>query len=351
MLRYQLIESLPRIILYLYFCSLIDLAGLIRKAYREVFDRFVYDLVTLAVIIDPIGMAAIFAALSQSTPPGGRRAMAVRGTAIAAGICVAFAFGGEALLRAMGVSLAAFQAAGGALLFLLATDMVFAHESGLRQPTRAEANICVNEAAVIVAGFQYREIKDVSCLPDCFSRPVSEYAIYLNDFMMHRVRNELLAPFVARLPGTSDAPWIEEERARLIVVETVRRIVAAEYDEVWRKPKLAARCRAVQLFEQVSPAMAKAQAVLPLECAKQALKGFRGCLFPDLRVGSPCAAAAQATARSFRKRFGPGADRRIWEMAALILEEAILFGRNDGIDDLVAAAERLERAKVLTAPV
>jgi hypothetical protein len=38
-------------------------------------------------------------------------------------------------------------------------------------------------------------------------------------------------------------------------------------------------------------------------------------------------------------------------MAALILEEAILFGRNDGIDDPVAAAGRLERAKVLTAPV
>jgi hypothetical protein len=37
--------------------------------------------------------------------------------------------------------------------------------------------------------------------------------------------------------------------------------------------------------------------------------------------------------------------------AALILEEAILLGRNDGIDDPVAAAERLERSKVLTAPV
>src|SRR3954469_837129 len=90
MLRYQLIESLTRIILYLYFFSLIDLTGLIRKACREVFARFVYDLVTLAVIIDPIGTAAIFAALNQSTPRGGRRAMAVRGTAIAAGICVAF---------------------------------------------------------------------------------------------------------------------------------------------------------------------------------------------------------------------------------------------------------------------
>src|SRR5258707_4436372 len=116
-----------------------------------------------------------------------------------------------------------------------------------KQPNKG-GNICVNEAAVIAAGFQYREIKDVSCLPDCFSRPVSEYAIYLNDFMMHRVRNELLVPFITRLPGTSDAPWIEEERARLIVVQTVRRIVAAEYDEVWGKPKLAARCRAVQLF-------------------------------------------------------------------------------------------------------
>ena len=46
--------------------------------------------------------------------------------------------------------------------------------------------------------------------------------------MMHRVRNELVVPFITGLPGTSDAPWVGEERARLIVVETVRRIVAAE---------------------------------------------------------------------------------------------------------------------------
>jgi hypothetical protein len=219
-----------------------------------------------------------------------------------------------------------------------------------KQPNK-DGNICVNEAAVIAAGFQYREIKNVSHLPDCFSRPVSEYAIYLNDFMMHRVRNELLMPFVTRLPGTSDAPWIEEERARFIVVETARRIVAAECDEVWRKPKLAAKCRAVQFFEQVSPAMAKAQAVLPLECAKQALKGLRACLDPDLRAGPPCAAAAQAAARSFRTKFGPGADRTIWEMAAVILEEAIQLGRHDGIDDSAAMAERLERAKARSIPV
>src|SRR6478735_6958661 len=90
---------------------------------------------------------------------------------------------------------------------------------GSHKHPNKDGNICVNEAAVIVAGFQYREIRDVSCLPDCFSRPVSEYAIYLNDLMMHRVRNELLAPFVTRPPrrfslcrrGSGSSAFLPEE--------------------------------------------------------------------------------------------------------------------------------------------
>ena len=68
-----------------------------------------------------------------------------------------------------------------------------------KQPNK-DGNICVNEAAVIAAGFEYRAVRDVLCLPDCFSRPVSDYAIYLNDLMLHRVRNELLMPFGRRMP-------------------------------------------------------------------------------------------------------------------------------------------------------
>src|SRR5260370_20686952 len=90
-----------------------------------------------------------------------------------------------------------------------------------KQPNKG-GNICVNEAAVIAAGFQYREIRDISCLPDCFSRPVSEYAIYLNDFMMHLVRNELLVRFITGLPGTSDAPWREARPSRCSFVEASR---------------------------------------------------------------------------------------------------------------------------------
>ena len=213
-----------------------------------------------------------------------------------------------------------------------------------KQPNKG-GNICVNEAAVIAAGFEYRAVRDVSCLPDCFSCPVSDYTIYLNDVMLHKVRNRFLMPFVIRLPGTSDSPWIEAKRAEFIVIQTARRIVAAEYDEIWHKPAVAMKCRTVRSVQQVSSVMAKAKTVLPLECAREMLLAGRQCLSRDLRIGSHCAAAAKAAARSFRNKLGPDADRKIWQMAINILEEAILLGRHDGIGDVMAAAERLERAK------
>ena len=81
------------------------------------------------------------------------------------------------------------------------------------------------------------------------------------------------------------------------------------------------------------------------------LHAGRRCLSRDFRIGSPCAAVAKAVARSFRNKLGPDADRKIWQMAISILEEAILLGRHDGIDDHAAAVERLEQAKAPLVPV
>ncbi len=100
--------------------------------------QILYSFVTLFVIIDPIGTAAITAALTRGAPEGFRRRMAWRGTLIAGLILLAFAFGGEALLRALGITLPAFRIAGGILLFLLAADMVFARQTGIRGPTQPE---------------------------------------------------------------------------------------------------------------------------------------------------------------------------------------------------------------------
>ncbi|MBM3506343.1 MAG: MarC family protein [Alphaproteobacteria bacterium] len=95
-------------------------------------------LVTFLVVIDPPGMAPVFAALTEHHTPQERRAIALRGTVIAGGVLLSFGLAGEPVLRALGISLPAFRIAGGVLLLLLAIDMVMARQSGLRSTTPPE---------------------------------------------------------------------------------------------------------------------------------------------------------------------------------------------------------------------
>lgn len=96
-----------------------------------VFNAFV----TLVVVVDPLGLAPIFAALTRGNGAKRKREMAIKGTALGAAILLAFALFGNALLGALGIELAAFRIAGGALLFLVALDMIFASPSGMRSRT------------------------------------------------------------------------------------------------------------------------------------------------------------------------------------------------------------------------
>ena len=98
------------------------------------FDTFLL----LFVVIDPVGLAPMFVALTPGESAADRRRMAVRGTVLAGVVLVTFALVGEALLAALRISLPAFRIAGGLLLFLLAIDMVFARHSGVRGPTQRE---------------------------------------------------------------------------------------------------------------------------------------------------------------------------------------------------------------------
>jgi MarC family membrane protein len=105
---------------------------------RRMLMQFAYSFVTLFVIVDPVGTAAVFATLTRAATPEYRRRMALQATLIAGGLLLAFAVVGAQFLDALGISLPAFRIAGGALLFLLATEMVFARPSGIRSPTRPE---------------------------------------------------------------------------------------------------------------------------------------------------------------------------------------------------------------------
>jgi len=97
-----------------------------------------YALVTLIVVIDPLSIVPFFVAVTRGMTEAELRRIALRAPAIALGVLVVFALLGEALLTALGISLAAFRIAGGALLFMLAIDMLFARQSGLRSVTLRE---------------------------------------------------------------------------------------------------------------------------------------------------------------------------------------------------------------------
>jgi multiple antibiotic resistance protein len=105
--------------------------------------HLVSALVTMFVVVDPVGVAVAASGLMHGLSRDLRVSVAWRGVAVAAAILVLFAIGGEWLLRALGITLPALRIAGGALLFLLSIDMVFARPSAIRNPTgpeQAEAN-------------------------------------------------------------------------------------------------------------------------------------------------------------------------------------------------------------------
>lgn len=94
--------------------------------------------VVLFIVLDPVGVAWLFAALTVNDTPAQKRKMVFRGVLLAALIMYVFFFAGDLLLSWMGISLPAFRIAGGILLFLLSLEMVFARQSGLRSTTRGE---------------------------------------------------------------------------------------------------------------------------------------------------------------------------------------------------------------------
>lgn len=94
--------------------------------------------VTMFVVIDPIGLAPLFVALTQGKSGPARRRIALRATGLAMVLLLAFAGLGEALLSFVGISMPAFRVAGGVLLFLTALDMLFERRTKRREDQSEE---------------------------------------------------------------------------------------------------------------------------------------------------------------------------------------------------------------------
>jgi MarC family membrane protein len=107
-------------------------------------------LVTLLVVVDPVGLAPTFIGITEGLSAKLRRQVALRAAVIAGLILIGSALIGDWLLAALAISLSAFRIAGGLLLFSIATEMVF----GVRMRREGEAaEQAIEERARNIAAF------------------------------------------------------------------------------------------------------------------------------------------------------------------------------------------------------
>jgi len=112
-----------------------------------------------------------------------------------------------------------------------------------------DGGTCINEAAIVAAGYPYQPVRRIDDCPASFSRPLALYAMCLNEIVLNdSLRQELLMPFVTRLAGSADRPDVELARVALILQQTVSKILPealmrAGYE--WE----AERCRSVDTVE------------------------------------------------------------------------------------------------------
>jgi len=91
------------------------------RAFAEAF-------VTLAVIMDPVGSAPIFIALTAGVTRRERRSAAFQAAAVAGGLIVLFALFGRLILDYLHVSVQSLEISGGMLLLLVALQMLRGEE-------------------------------------------------------------------------------------------------------------------------------------------------------------------------------------------------------------------------------
>src|SRR5215471_3322268 len=94
--------------------------------------HLVSDFITLFVVVDPLAASSVFLAITAAYTGPAKRRIATLAVLIAFGVLVFFIVLGQIIVEAMGISLRAFQIAGGIVLFLFAASMILSEP---KEPT------------------------------------------------------------------------------------------------------------------------------------------------------------------------------------------------------------------------
>ncbi len=88
-------------------------------------DNFLQTVITLFIILDPIGVAPMIQSMLQRFTPAQQKKILAREMGFALVILLVFFFSGESLLTWLGLQTGTLSLSGGILLFLVALGMVF----------------------------------------------------------------------------------------------------------------------------------------------------------------------------------------------------------------------------------
>jgi multiple antibiotic resistance protein len=105
-------------------------------------EVFLKSFATFFATIGPVETAVLFATLTPKMARAERASIARRATIIASVILLVFTLLGQPMLDELGVTIAALQTAGGAILLVIALDMIFARPTSafkLSEPEDVEA--------------------------------------------------------------------------------------------------------------------------------------------------------------------------------------------------------------------
>jgi hypothetical protein len=192
----------------------------------------------------------------------------------------------------------------------------------------SDGGTCINEAALVIAGFAYREVTSLLDLPESFCPVISQYALSLNDAMPEGALLDRLLPFAARLSGSSDGRRVADRRGSYLALQAAREFAPLALQAV--DPGAAERLRTV-----TSPQQAMDELTSLVERA-----------WPD-NVRQAVGAAHRAVARTLKSREAiytaelsavcairaAAVDDRAWDRAIETLDSLLSIGRQaDPID-------------------
>ena len=105
--------------------------------------------VTLAVIMDPVGLAPVFVAMTARLSPAARKQAAIRAVLAAGGLILGFALFGGLVLDYLNVSVHSLSIAGGLLLLLVALEMLRGQDYPSEEEAEAGAGASAPDVALV----------------------------------------------------------------------------------------------------------------------------------------------------------------------------------------------------------